>query len=503
MKLSSVARRSVFTGTLVVLAAVPIQAQETEAVYRTPPPELAALVDAPPAPGVSLGPDGQTLLIMTRPGAPSIAEVSAPELRLAGLRINPRNNGPSRGSTMIRLAFQSLDGDERPVTGLPDAPRIADVRWSPDGAHVAFSLRLNEHIELWVAAVESGEARKLMDPAHNAAYVGSPFGWVSDGQSLLARTIPADRGPAPAEAAVPTGPVIQETTGEAAPNRTYQDLLQNPHDERVFEHYATSQLVRVDLEGNVTPMGVPALIGGVSPSPDGTYALVQTTPRPYSYLVPASRFPTRIEVWDMDGTVVSEIADLPLQDKVPTGFGSVPTGERSISWRADAPATLVWTEALDGGDANAEAEDRDRVAMLAAPFTAEPTTLATLPLRFGGVMWSEDGFALVAESWFATREVRMYEVDPDAPGEQRTVFEFSMEDSYGNPGSPMLTTSRFGTSVLRTADGGRTLFLTGQGASPEGNRPFLRKMDRETGDIEEVFRSEAPYYEMPVELIDD
>ncbi|NNF38816.1 MAG: S9 family peptidase, partial [Gemmatimonadetes bacterium] len=345
MKLSSVARRWLFTGTLAALVAMPLQAQEsdTEAVYRTPPPELAALVDAPPAPGVSLGPDGRTLLIMTRPGAPSIAEVSAPELRLAGLRINPRNNGPSRGATMIRLAFQSLDGDERPVTGVPDAPRIADVRWSPDGAHVAFSLRMDEHIELWVADAASGEARKLMDPALNAAYFGSPFGWVSDGQSLLARTIPADRGPAPAEAAVPTGPVIQETTGEAAPNRTYQDLLQNPHDERVFEYYATSQLVRVDLDGNVTPMGDPDLIRGVSPSPEGTFALVQTTHRPYSYLVPASRFPNRIEVWDMDGTVVSEIADLPLQDKVPTGFGSVPTGVRSISWRADAPATLVWT----------------------------------------------------------------------------------------------------------------------------------------------------------------
>ncbi len=498
-------RRPAFLASLAALLTLPLSAQEsdTEAVYQSPPPELAALVDAPPAPGVSLSPDRSTLLIMTRPGAPSIAEVSAPELRLAGLRINPRNNGPSRGSTMIRLAFQALDGEERPITGLPDEPRIADVRWAPDGEHVAFSVRMNEHIELWVAEVASGEARKLMDAALNAAYFGSPFGWVSNGRTILARTIPAGRGAAPAEASVPTGPVIQETTGEAAPNRTYQDLLQNPHDEQVFEYYATSQLVRVDLDGTVTQMGEPALIRGVSSSPDASYALVQTTHRPYSYLVPASRFPNRIEVWDMNGGVVSEIADLPLQDKVPTGFGSVPTGVRSISWRADAPATLVWTEALDGGDANAEAEDRDRVSMLAAPFTAEPITLATLPLRYGGVMWSDDGFALVAESWFATRQVRLYEVNPDEPGAQRTLFEFSMEDRYADPGSPMMTTSRYGTSVLRTANGGRTLFLTGQGASPEGNRPFLRKMDRETGDTEEVFRSEAPYYEMPVALLDD
>ena len=181
---------------------------------------------------------------------------------------------------------------------------------------------------------------------------------------------------------VPSGPVIQETTGEAAPNRTYQDLLQNPHDEAVFEHYATSQVTRIALDGTIVSMGEPALIRGISVSPDGQYALVQTTHRPYSYLVPASRFPNRMEVWDMNGNVVHEVADLPLQENVPTGFGSVPTGVRSVSWRADAPATLAWTEALDGGDANAETDERDRVYALAAPFTGEPTVLATLPLRF-------------------------------------------------------------------------------------------------------------------------
>jgi dipeptidyl aminopeptidase/acylaminoacyl peptidase len=487
--------------TLTVLA--PASAQETDAVYRTPSRELAALVDAPASPGVSLSPDQTTMLLMTRPGAPSIAEVSAPELRLAGLRIDPRNNGPSRGFTYIDLALRTLDGAERPITGLPPEPRIGGVSWAPDGRHVAFTQTTVDRVELWVVDVESARARRLLDAALNAAYFGSPYSWLSDSRTLVARMVPDGRGPAPEEPSVPTGPVIQESAGEAAPARTYQDLLQNPHDEALFEHYATTQLARIDLDGTVRPLGEPALVRSASPSPDGRYILVQTTHRPFSYLVPASRFPTLIEVWDADGNVVTEITDLPLQDNVPTGFGSVPTGVRSISWRTDAPATLQWVEALDGGDSDVEAAERDRLFLLDAPFAGEAAALATFPLRYGGTFWSEDGYALVFESWFATRQVRAYVVDPDEPGKMRTLFDFSMENRYDDPGMPLSRRTEWGTSVLLTADGGRTLFLTGQGASPEGNRPFLRRLDLMSGETEEIFRSQAPYYEMPVAMLDE
>jgi dipeptidyl aminopeptidase/acylaminoacyl peptidase len=200
--------------------------------------------------------------------------------------------------------------------------------------------------------------------------------------------------------------------------------------------------------------------------------------------------------------VVKAIADLPLQDKVPPGFGSVPTGVRSISWRADAPASLAWVEALDGGDGRAEAEERDRVFTLSAPFSGSPQAIATLPLRYAGMMWSEDGFALAIEMWFATRQLRIYSVDPNDPGEMRTVFEFSMEDRYADPGQPMMRRTEWGTPVVMTADNGRTVYLSGQGASPEGNRPFVRRMNMETGETEEVFRSEAPYYEIPIDFLD-
>lgn len=497
-------RRLSVPGVLTVfalLAAAPTLAQEAPARYETPGPELAALVDAPRTPAVSLSPDRATLLLMQPPSLPSIAEVSAPEARLGGLRINPRNNGPSRGTAFVDLAFRDLEGGETAVGGLPDEPRIRNVRWAPDGRHVAFTHELTDRVELWVADVETAQARRLIDRPVNAAY-GSPFTWVADGRTLLVRTIPEGRGPAPTEPGVPVGPVIQETAAEAAPARTYQDLLENEHDEGLFEHFMTSQLLRVDLDGQSTSLGEPAILRSVSPSPDGEYLLVQTTHRPFSYLVPAYRFPNRIEVWDTDGAVVTQIADLPVQDKVPPGFGSVPTGVRSISWRADAPATLSWVEALDGGDAKVEAEERDRLYLLEAPFTGDPRAVATLPLRYGGVIWSEDGFALLIESWFSTRQRRVHSFDPDGTGELTTLFDVSMEDRYNDPGFPLRRQTRWGTYVAMTADDGRTIFLSGQGASPQGNRPFIRKMDMESGETEEVFRSSAPYYEIPIDLLD-
>ena len=489
-----------FSGILLTSAAS-LAAQDVGDGYQTPAPELTALVDAPVTPGISLSPDESVLLLTMRPSLPSIAEVASPELKIAGMRINPRNNGPSRSRPSNGLALRTLDGDERSVTGLPENPRIRNTRWSPNGRWVAFTHDTQSAIELWLLDATSASARRLSDL--DVSNVGSAFAWAPGGDALYVQAVPPGRGPPPEEPMVPTGPRIEETSGETAPARTYQDLLQNPHDEALYEYYATAQLARVSLDGSVEMLGQPAIIAQFALSPGDKHILVTTVNRPYSYQVPASRFPRTIEVWDGEGNAVHRVAELPLQDKVPTSFGSVPAGVRSVSWRPDADATLYWVEAQDGGDALAPADIRDKVFAHEAPFSGQPVELAALPLRYGGITWAEEGFGLINESWFSTRQRRTYRLDPDNPGNMEIIFDLQTEDRYNHPGFPLFALNERGRGVLRTADGGRSIYLAGQGASPEGNRPFLRKRNLETGAEEELFRSEAPYYEGVVDLLAD
>jgi dipeptidyl aminopeptidase/acylaminoacyl peptidase len=496
-------QRILFLVVLIAVGFVPAAAQEVVETYQTPAPELAKLVDAPVTPGATVSPDGAYLLLLERPSLPTIADVAREELRLAGLRIDPRNTGPSRSRGSIGLTLKELpDGAERAVSGVPDRG-IRNIRFSPDGAHVAFTVDRDERIELWVASVADARARRLTDRAVNDAMFGSPYDWTPDSESVIVRLVPEGRGAAPIEPRIPSGPVIQENVGESAPVRTYQDLLEDPHDEALFEHYATSELVRLDLDGDARTLMAPGIVAGASVSPDGRYLLVESIHRPFSYLVPAYRFPQTIEVVDArDGRRVALIEELPLQENVPPGFGSVPTGMRSVQWRADAPATLAWVEALDEGNARMEAEYRDRLFMLEAPFDGEPIRLMDLPLRYGGTTWGTDDVALVYESWFRTRMARAYVLDPSDPGEPRILFEYSYEEPYADPGRPVTHATGNGTSVLTLADRGRAIYLIGDGASPEGERPFLRKMNLRTGETEELFRSDAPYYEEPVEVLD-
>jgi dipeptidyl aminopeptidase/acylaminoacyl peptidase len=476
----------------------------TAPLYRTPSADLATLADAPLTPAVSVGPNAQMMVLMEVPGLLTIEDVSQPELRLAGLRINPRTNGPSRDRYFAALTLERLgDGRQMPVSGLPDAPRIGSVRWSPDGSRIGFALTRENGIELWAADVATGEARALTDARLTVLPRSGAFEWLPDSRTLVTRLVPSDRGAPPPPVDIPSGPVIQENVGRVAPARTYQDLLTGPHDEALFEHYLTAQVALISLDGTTREVGPEGLIAGAEPSPDGQFLLVSTIHRPFSYLVPASRFPIRTEVWDLEGQVVATIADLPLAEEVPVGFSAVRTGRRTISWRADAPATLYWVEARDGGDPWIDAEVRDQIFTLEAPFGGEPVPLASLGLRYAAVQWGSDDLALVSSVWFRTRMVRAWVVQPGNPGtEPRLLFERSLEDRYSDPGRPLMRSTAAGTSVLLSADGGRTLFLVGQGASPEGNRPFLDRFDVASGATERLWRSEAPYYETPVELLD-
>jgi dipeptidyl aminopeptidase/acylaminoacyl peptidase len=508
-----------FAGAGLLLWAHPAAAQDGSvadraaavAAYRMPPQVLIDLADAPRTPQVRLDPTRQWLLVAEPEGLPPIGELAQRELRLAGLRIDPQANGLSRRPYFTGLKLVHLaDKAGRAVIGLPAAPRIGSLAWSPDGTHVAFTLTHKTGIELWVLDVASGRARRVSAATLSLVLNGSPA-WRTDGKALFCVLVPERRGAEPVAPEVPPGPVEQETAGRAAPARTYQDLLKNSYDEALFEHYATAQLASIELDGKVTRLGSPGL-HEVTPSPDGRYLLVETYHRPYSYLVPLDRFPQRVEVWDASGALVHEVADLPLREQVPISFDSVPAGPRDLQWRSDAPATLAWVEAQDGGDAGKPAEVRDRVVTLAAPFADLPRTLVNLGYRLNGLTWGRSDLALVTERWWKTRRTRTWIVKPDAPQTSgapvaaELLFDRSSEDRYGNPGEPQTKVNAYGRPVLLTVNGGSTVFFAGIGASPEGERPFVDALDLSQAaprKAERLFHSAAPYFELPIDLLDD
>jgi len=483
-----------------LVLAFPLRAQDNPA-YRTPSPALAAIVDAPLTPGVSLSPDRTRILLLERPALPPVAELAEPELRLAGLRINPATNGPSRAPYYTAIVVKAIaDGAEKRVAGFPALARLTSLAWSPDGRHLLTTVERDTSVQLWLVDIDAGTARQLTPRALNGI-LDNPA-WI-DARTIVASFVPAGRGTPPAAPTVPTGPVVQENLSGKRPARTYADMLTSPHDESVFEYYATSELALVTVDGQVTPLGLRGLIGNASPSPDGQYLLVTRWTRPYSYLVPVDRFPTQVAVHDRNGRLVHTVADLPLAENIPIPTGSVRTGPRNVAWRADSPATLSWVQALDGGDAGREAALRDEWFTHAAPFTGAPVSQQKFALRAAGITWGDDRHALVTESWWRTRRTRTWLVAPGQPGAAPTLlFDRSSEDRYAHPGSPVLTRNASGRYIMLLSADRSKIFLDGLGASPEGDRPFLDEFDLTTKTARRLWRSTAPYYETFVAFLD-
>ena len=476
--------------------------------YRLPPQALQAIVDAPRAPSLSLSPGRDLAAFVQTPSLPGIGEVAQPELKLAGLRINPRTYSSSRFSfgTDLWLMAVGTQAESR-IAGLPEPLALADRAWSPDQKYLAFTHvdAKTGAVELWLVDVAAKRARKLLAQPLNAV-VGSGFSWHPDSRRLLVRLRPRGQGAAPESDGIPTGPNIQQTEarGQVTSIRTYQDLLKNEHDARVFEHYLTTQLALVDVTGKVVDVAGPDLWIGAGASPDGRHLLTTRIERPYSYLVPYSRFPRRIEVRALDGRVEHEVAALPLVEGLPTGNDAVPVGARSVGWRDDAPATLVWAEAQDGGDPARDVPVRDKVFMQSAPFAGPPQVLAELSMRDGGIEWARGDLALLSEYWWKTRRLKSWRIAPDAPGQSPELLEDrSYEDRYNDPGQPLTAPNAAGRSLLIVAGDGESVFLRGNGASEEGDRPFLDRFNLRTKEKTRLFHSQAPYYESPLVLLDN
>ena len=458
--------------------------------YQEPPKEIKDLVLAPLAPSVLITEGGRDVVLRYRNAFKTISELSEEELRLGGLRINPITNIGSRTTYYNNLEIKgAFEKDARNVEGLPENPRLANFVWSPDEAMMAFTHTADQGVEVWILDISKATVKKLTGATVNAN-MGNPISWFADGKSLLVTMLPKDRKPLiDTDTAVPTGPTITVSSGAKAQNRTYQDLLKNPVDEKNFEQLARSEIHKVSLNGTSSVWMSTAMYRDISFSPDGNYVMITQAKKPFSYLVPYYRFASETGIYSADGKLVKLLLDAPVDEVQPKGFMATTKERRSFSWRADKPATVIWAQALDGGDPAAEMEYHDEVFQLSAPFSGKETSLIKLKNRYSSIQWGDDKTAIAFDYWFDNRNTKTYLFNPSNSKQAAIILhDRNYQDQYSDPGDFVTEKNAFNRNVLSMAEG--KTYLMGAGFTEKGQFPFIDELNLASKKTTRLYQSE-------------
>lgn len=458
--------------------------------YQLPHDNILELADAPLAPSLRMDSKSDKMLFLYRSNFKSIAELSETELRLGGLRINPVTNIGSRQNYYTNVKVRNGRNSENlAVNGLPKDGRFAYFSFSPDETKVAFTNTTKIGVELWILEFATATASKISDANLNAN-MGNPFDWFNDNNSLLVKILSNNRKPLiDTKSAIPSGPTISiSEEGVKAQNRTYQDLLKNPNDVSNFEQLATSQLYKISLDGTKAKWKDDDMYTGISFSPDGKYIMVNTIQKPFSYIVTYRSFPSNNNIYDTNGNLVSNFLKVPLIEDLPKGFMATRTGKRNVSWRADKPSTLYWSEALDGGDPAIDVAYRDEVFELNAPFNGTPKSLLKIKQRFAGIIWGNDNTAIAVDRWWNTRNSKTYVFNPsNNQQEPKIIWDRNYQDRYSDPGNFATKKNEYGRYSLELS--GDDAYLIGAGYSKEGKFPFIDKINLKNQQAKRLYQS--------------
>jgi dipeptidyl aminopeptidase/acylaminoacyl peptidase len=494
-KYCSVAKIVLFV--CLVCVGVRVHAQDAGG-YQVPPKEIADLLLAKPTPSVSVDSKGEWMLLSERNSYPTVEELGQPEIRVAGLRLNPNNFSPSRQTYINNFLLKNIKaGKEYKVSGLPANMLASNVSWSDSEKKIVFTNTTGTRVDAYIIDVATQKAMRVNKQPLNLIN-GANIRWVDD-NSIMYKVATAAASAAPKKPITPKGPTIQQSIGKAAPTRTYQDLIKSPYDEQLYEFMAMAQLV-VNKNGVETNIGKPAIYAAVSFSADKKYMMQRTIVKPFSYLVPAGGFPSVVSVTDMQGKVVKVLAELPNIETRPSGNDNVQDVPRSFAWRDDEAATITWCKALDSGLIKNKMEFHDAVYALSAPFTGEAKELFKTQMRYGGVAWGNESFAWVVEFLQGKQVQRTSRYNPST-GAMEKLFEYNSTDAYSEPGEPETEKNKFNREVIKITNNSLLLNNT-EGASPKGDLPFLAKFDLATKKSEMLWRCQEGMYEQVVAVLD-
>jgi dipeptidyl aminopeptidase/acylaminoacyl peptidase len=465
-----------------------------------PAKDVADLLLAKPTPAVSIDSKGEWMLLSERNPYSTVEELGQPELRIAGLRLNPANYAPSRQVFINNFKLKNIrSGKEITVTGLPQALLASNISWSPSETKIAFLNSSASRIDLYTIDMATQKAAKVNKQAVNNT-LGAAYTWVDD-NTILYKATTALPSAAPKKSITPKGPTIQENLGKAAPSATFQDLIKSPYDEDLFQFYGTSQLVQ-NRNGVETKIGAPAIYLTVSLSPDKAYLMTRTIRKPFSYLVTVGGFPTDINITDRTGRVVKGLAQLLSSEGTPSGYDNTQNVPRGFEWRDDEAATIVWAQPLDSGLIKKDIPFHDAVLALQAPFTGQPKELFKTTMRFRNITWGNPALALVTEGLRSKQTIRVSRYN-STTGELEKLYDLAQTDSYNDPGEPVMEKNKWGRNVIATVDGGSKLLLNNTtGSSAKGDLPFLAKYDLAAKKNEILWRSAPGTYEYVVDVLD-
>jgi dipeptidyl aminopeptidase/acylaminoacyl peptidase len=482
---------------LVVLNTLTLFAQD-DFTFQTPPSAMTDLLLAKPTPNVIIDSKGQWMVLFQRNIYSTVEELAQPELRIAGLRINPLNFGPTRTGYFTSLQIKNIKtGETTDVNGLPTNLRGANLQWNQQEDAFAFINYTSTRIDLYLVTLAGKTAKKINSAAVNAV-IGGSFFWVGN-NSIIYKTIATSGKEAPSKPVAPSGPVVQESKGTVAPGRTFQDLIKNSYDEALFEYYATSQLIKTNFSKEEV-VASPAIYSSISVSPNTEYLLTRTIDKPFSYLVPFNGFPHTFTVLDRKGATVKIVTKNPSSEGAPIGFDDIVSFPRAFSWRDDEPATITYIQALDKGLGKSKSEFRDAVFSVSAAGNEVPRELFKTRRRYRGIVWGNNNLALFYESMFAERKIRMNRFNP-ATGKVDSLNERSLNDEYNNIGEPITQKNQYGKETLLLLKNGH-LLLSSDGAGPSGDMPLLQSWDITTGARKQLWRCADGYYETIVTVID-
>lgn len=460
--------------------------------YQKPPKEILELVDVPLAPSVIVNDNQDFLVLLYRDPFKTIDDLSKEELRLGGLRIDPTTNIGSRVRYYNNIKIKNIISNSDPiqVIGLPSERKLSNFTFSPDQTKLAFTNTTSKGVEVWVLDLLNNESQKITQPRANAN-LRDVINWFEDSKSILVKMVPDTRKEIiDNDKSIPEGPVISVNDGKKAQNRTYQDLLKNKNDEDNFENLALSDLYKVSLNGNSVKWLSKDMYNNISFSPDGEYIMITIIEKPFSYLVPYYRFPSRTVIYNKYGKKLETVVEVPLTEDLPRGFMSVRKGKRNFQWRGDKPSSLIFIEALDDGDPRKKVSYRDEVFQLNPPFTGAPISLIKTINRFKSVIWGDDNAAIVNDRWWNSRNTKSYFFNPSNLNFKPVIlFDRNYQNKYTDPGNFVTKRNDMGSYIL-FLDKERNIYLNGAGYSKQGQFPFIDKMDLSSKKISRLYQSD-------------